>query len=232
MLFLTIPKTESRVVPMSNPPGLRKITALEPDPTRPGAVRVRVDGRVFCTVDAAEATDRGLAVGVAWDVEHAGSAEHAAEHEASWRALLGSLERRNFSVGEIRRRLKQKGHPPEAVEYAIGRALASRLLDDRTFAFRYVESRSSRGRGPGRLRQDLRQLGVDNALIEAAILAQWPEPEDAMVLCRQLAERRARQLGSLAPDVKRRRLIAYLARRGFTGSRAGTVIRQVLSVAR
>jgi regulatory protein len=194
-------------------------------------VRVRVDGRVFCTVDAAEAAGRGLTVGLPWD-DHAGKAELAAEHEASWRALLRALERRNFSIGEIRRRLKQKGHQPEAVEYAIGRGLADRLLDDRVFALRYVESRSARGRGPSRLRQDLRQLGVDGALIEAAILAQWPEPEDALDLCRQLAERRARQLGALAPEVKRRRLIGYLARRGFTGARAGTVIRQVLAAER
>lgn len=210
----------------------RRITALEPDPTRPGAVRVRVDGRVFCTVDAAEATDRGLAVGVPWDDGHAGSAEAAAEHEASWRALVRALERRNFSIGEIRRRLKQKGHQPEAIEYAIDRAMTGRLLDDRVFALRYVESRAARGRGPSRLRQDLRQLGVDAALIEAAIRAQWPEPEDSLELCRQLAERRARQLGALAPEVKRRRLIGYLARRGFTGARAGSVIRQVLATER
>ncbi len=210
----------------------RTITALEPDPTRPGAVRVRVDGRIFCTVDAAEATDRGLAVGLAWDDSRAGSAEAAAEHEASWRALLRSLERRNFAVAEIRRRLRQKGHQPEAIEYAIGRALADRLLDDRTFALRYVESRAARGRGPSRLRQDLRQLGVDGALIEAAIQAHWPDPTDAMELCRHLAERRARQLGALPSEVKRRRLLGFLARRGFTGAQVGTVVRQVLAVER
>jgi regulatory protein len=214
---------------MNIPAALHRITALEPDPTRPGAVRVRVDGRLLCTVDAVEAEGRGLAVGVNWDQARAGEAEAAAEHEATWRALLKALERRAFSVAEIRKRLKQKGHPPEAIDHAVDRAMQQKLLDDRAFALRYVESRASRGRGPARLRLDLRLLGVDGALIEAAIMAHWPEPEDALALCRQLAERRARQLGTLAPEVKRRRLLAYLGRRGFTGSRAAAVIREVLT---
>lgn len=217
---------------MSAPAALRRITALEPDPTRPGAVRVRVDGRLFCTVDADEARGRGLAVGAAWDEQRAGAAEMAAEHEATWRAVLKALERRSFAVMELRRRLKQKGHQPEAVDFAVDRALHHGLLDDRAFAERFVESRATRGRGPGRLRQDLRALGVDSALIERAIQAHWPEPEDAMALCRQLAERRARQLGTLAPEVKRRRLLGFLARRGFSGSRASAVIREVLTANR
>lgn len=192
---------------------------------------MRVDGRVFCTVDQGEAAGRGIEVGASWDETRAGAAESAAEHEATWRALLKALERRSFSVMEIRRRLKQKGHPPEAIDHAIERAMVSNLLNDREFAVRFVESRSARGRGPGRLRLDLRTLGVDATFIEAALQAHWPEPEDALVLARQLAEKRARQLGALAPDVKRRRLLSYLARRGFTGSRASAVIREVLSKA-
>jgi SOS response regulatory protein OraA/RecX len=195
-------------------------------------VRVRVDGRIFCTVDAAEAAGRGLAVGASWDEGKAVEAESAAEHEATWRALLKALERRAFSIAEIRRRLKQKAHPPEAINHAIDRAVQGRLLDDREFALRFVESRAARGRGPGRLRQDLRALGVDGSFIEAALQAHWPEPEDALALARQLAEKRARQLGALTPDVKRRRLLSYLARRGFTGSRASAVIREVLTTNR
>jgi regulatory protein len=191
-----------------------------------------VDGKLFCTVDAEEARGRGLAVGAPWDEQRVVAAETAAEHEATWRALLKALERRNFSISEIRRRLKLKGHQPEAVDYAVDRAIGLGLLDDRAFAERFVASRAARGRGPGRLRQDLRALGVDAAWIDRAIQAHWPEPEDAMVLCRQLAERRARQLGSLAPEVKRRRLLGFLARRGFSGSRASAVIREVLSANR
>jgi regulatory protein len=207
----------------------KRITGLEADPGRPGSFRVLVDGRPYCTVHEAAVRASGLAVGAEWDAAHMQSAGQAADEEGAWRTLLKALERRSFSVGEIRRRLRQKGHPPEAVDYAIRRAEGLRLLDDAAFALQFVESRASRGRGPSRLRQDLRLLSVPDPLIDAALRAQWPEPEAALDLAASLAARRIRQLGSIPRDAKRRRLLGYLARRGFSGSRVAELVRRVLA---
>ncbi len=205
-----------------------KITGIEPDPKRPGALRVLVDGRPFCTVHEAAAEGGALAIGAEWEGEQAGALSRAADEEGAWRAVLRSLERRNFSVMELRRRLRQKGHTPEAIEFAIERALSTRLLDDAAFARNFVASRAGRGRGPARLRRDLTALGVDRGLIDAAIQAHWPEPEDALDLALDLARRRARQLANLPRDVRRRRLLAYLERRGFSGYRVGELVARVL----
>lgn len=202
---------------------------MEPDPAHAGAVRVMVDGRLFCTVHEAIVRSGGLAVGAEWDEVRLQAAGRAADEEAAWRTLLKALERRGFSVGEIRRRMRQKGHPPEAVEHAIARAEGLKLLDDAAFARQFVYSRASRGRGPARLRQDLRVLSVAEPLIDAALREQWPEPEDALTLAAALAARRARQLGDLPPDVKRRRLLAYLGRRGFSGERVTRLVQRVLA---
>lgn len=203
------------------------ITALEPDPRRPGAVRLLVDGKLFCTLhEGAQAA--GLAPGAAWDEVNARTASRLADEEGAWRALLVALARRGFSIAEIRRRLRQKGHAPEAVEYAVERGRERGLLDDADFARRYVESRSARGRGPGRLRLDLAALGVDRALADAAIGERWQEPEEALTLAAQLAERRARQLAGLPREVRRRRLVAFLARRGFSGAGVTDLVRRVL----
>lgn len=207
---------------------MARITGLMPDPKRPGAVRVLVDGRPFCTVHEEAAAGGALAVGADWEGEPAGVASRAADEEGAWRAVLRSLERRSFSVVELRRRLKQKGHTPEAIEFALGRALSTRLLDDAAFARNYVASRSGRGRGPARLRRDLTALGVDRGLIDAAIEAHWPEPEDALALALDLARRRARQLAGLPREVQRRRLLAYLERRGFSGYRVAELVTRVL----
>jgi regulatory protein len=188
-----------------------------------------VDGRLFCTVHEAVVQSGGLAVGADWDEAHILEAGRAADEEAAWRTLLKALERRSFSVGEIRRRLRQKGHPPAAVEHAIARAVALRLLDDAAFARQFVQSRASRGRGPERLRRDLRALSVAEPLIDRALREEWPEPEDALGLAASLAERRARQLGPIPREAKRRRLLAYLARRGFSGSRVSDLVRRVLA---
>lgn len=207
----------------------KRITGLEPDPARPDSVRVLVDGRPFCTVHQEAVERSGLAVGAEWDETRIQSAGRAADEEGAWRTLLKALERRSFSIGEIRRRLRQKGHPPEAVDYAVRRAEGLRLLDDAAFALQFVQSRASRGRGPARLRQDLRQLAVPDHLIDAALRAQWPEPDSALDLAATLAARRSRQLGAIPRDAKRRRLLGYLARRGFSGSRVAELVRRVLA---
>jgi SOS response regulatory protein OraA/RecX len=64
--------------------------------------------------------------------------------------------------------------------------------------------------------------------IEAALAEQWPEPEEALTLAAQLARRRARQLAGLPREVRRRRLLAYLARRGFAGSPVSELVTRVL----
>jgi regulatory protein len=207
---------------------MARITALEPDPRRPGAMRVLVDGRLFCTVHEAVMAEGGLAVGAEWDAGRAERAGRAADEEAAWRALLKALERRAYAVSELRRRLLQKGHPPDAAEYAIARALAARLLDDAAFARQYVESRSARGRGPVRLRRDLAALGVSRAHIDGALEEHWAEPEAALALARDLAHKRARQLAGLPRETRRRRLLAYLGRRGFSGRPVTELVARLL----
>jgi len=44
----------------------------------------------------------------------------------------------------------------------------------------------------------------------------------------EITSLRAAQLGNLPRAAKRRRLLAYLARRGFTGSEIGAIVKQVV----
>jgi regulatory protein len=207
---------------------MARITGLQADPRRPGALRVLVDGRLFCTVHEGMAEAAALQVGADWTPERAASAGRAADEEAAWRALLKALERRSHAVGELRRRLTQKGHPAAAVEHAISRALAAGLLDDADFARQYVESRVARGQGPNRLRRDLAARGVSRAAVDAAIAAQWADPGDSLGGAAELVQRRLRQLKGLPREVQRRRLLGYLARRGFTGGRVAELVGRAL----
>lgn len=205
----------------------KHITALEADPSRPGSMKVLVDGKPYCTVN--ESAVERLSIGAEWNDQEKAAAGSAADEEGAWRTLLRALERRSFSVGEIRRRLRQKGHPPAAVEYAVGRAEQMKLLDDALYAQNYVQTRAGRGRGPARLRQDLRIRGVSDQLIDSALREHWPEPEAALDMVANLAARRVRQFGSIPNEAKKRRLLAFLARRGFSGSRVAELVRRVIS---
>ena len=193
------------------------LTALEPDPRRPGTLRVEVDGTRFGAVPAELARAAGLAVGRVVDAELQERLTAAADAEAAFRTLLRALERRSFARADLGRRLIRKGHPRIAVEAAIERAFGLGLLDDAAFALTYVQTRAARGRGPSRLTRDLLAMGVERSVIDRALAAEWPEGSDRSRVPLALAAKRAAQLGDLPRPVKRRRVLAYLARRGFSG---------------
>nr|MBA3554800.1 RecX family transcriptional regulator [Gemmatimonadales bacterium] len=147
------------------------ITAISPDPRRAGAVRVEVDRAPFASISQEAVTAQALAAGRELDENLRERLGLEADVEAAFRTALRALERRSFGRADLGRRLRRKGHAPEAVESALQRAVALRLLDDEAFAVNYVETRSSRGRGPVRLTRDLLAMGIDRRLIDRAVTA-------------------------------------------------------------
>jgi regulatory protein len=200
-------------------PGTRApvISALAPDPKRPSAVRVEIEGIRFGSVPREVVATEGLEVGRAVDAELRQRLIAAGDAEAALRTLLRALERRSYARADLGRRLLRKGHPRAAVESALENAAGLGLLNDAVFARDYVQSRAARGRGPSRLTRDLLAMGVERADIDRALAAEWPEGSNQPDIPLALATKRAQQLGRLPRPVKRRRVLAYLARRGFTG---------------
>lgn len=205
-----------------------RITALEQDPRRPGAVRLDIDGTRFGAVPRELVGTEGLAVGLPIDDGLRQRLDAAADIEAAFRTALRSLELRAFARNDLGRRLRRKGHPPDAVRAALERVAGLGLLDDAAFARSYIQTRSARGRGPSRLVGDLLAMGVERPVIDRALAAELPEGTDRTSVPLALARRRAAQLGALPRQVKRRRLLAYLARRGYSGRDVTDIVEGVL----
>ena len=205
-----------------------RITALEQDPRRPGAVRLDIDGTRFGAVPRELVGAEGLVVGLPIDEGLQQRLGAAADIEAAFRTALRSLELRAFAKSDLARRLGRKGHPGPAVQAALERVAGLGLLDDAAFARNYILSRSARGRGPSRLVGDLLAMGVERSVIDRALAAELPEGTDRTTVPLGLATRRAAQLGALPRQVKRRRLLAYLARRGFSGRDVTNIVEGVL----
>jgi SOS response regulatory protein OraA/RecX len=78
--------------------------------------------------------------------------------------------------------------------------------------------------------RDLQSQGVDRRVAEGAVrqslAAEGVDPVDAV---RALAEKRARQLAGLPPAVRKRRLSAFLARRGFEAQQIWEVVESLNS---
>lgn len=207
----------------------RRITALVPEPQGAGAVRIEVDGTRFGSVAPEVVRAEQLRVGREVDEVLLVRLADQAEAEATYRTGLRAVERRSFARADLGRRLRRKGHAPDAVERALDRLAERGYLDDSAFAANYVETRAARGRGPLRLARDLAAMGVERGVIDRALAAHGGGADLAGDVPRALAARRAAQLGDLPRHVRRRRVLAYLARRGFSGREVTDMVGKLLA---
>jgi len=194
------------------------LTGLAPDPRRPDYRLVEVDRGRFASLPAESLIGLGLVVGGEIGPRVLARLQELADLEGAHRAALRALARRAHARHDLRRRLLQKQHPPAAVDGALERLAAQGLLDDAAFARDYAGVKAARGRGPARLIKDLLAQGVERGVAEEAVRAALAdEGVDADAAVRAVAEKRARQLAGLPAPVRKRRLVAFLARRGFQG---------------
>lgn len=206
-----------------------RVTSLETDTRRDTSVRIHVAGRPYCTVPAHTVRAEALREGQEIDDALHERLSRAADAEAAFRTALRSLEARSFARGDLGRRLIRKGQPRPAVDAALERIEALGLLDDAAFAVNFVQAKAARGRGPARLLRDLMAMGVERSLVDAALAAHWPDGHEDSDVPLALATRRSAQLGDLPRPVKRRRLLAFLARRGYSGRAVSAAVSQVLT---
>jgi regulatory protein len=206
------------------------LTALAPDPRQPGYRLVEVDRGRFASIPADALEVLHLAVGADLSAAHFAHLQHLADVEAAYRAAVRGLVARARARGDLRRRLVQKQHPPAAVDGALARLAEQGLLDDRRYALAYAARRARGGKGPARLVVELVAQGVDRRTAEAGVRDALAEERiDPAAALRDVATRRAAQLSDLARPVRKRRLLAYLSRRGYPGAAVRDLVEELLA---
>lgn len=202
------------------------LTGFAPDPRQPDHRLVEVDRGRFASLPAAVIADLQLTIGQVLDARTMSRLSRLADVEAAFRAGMRALARRAYAVRDLRRKLVQRQHPAAAVDEALSRLAARGLLDDARFSLQYAASRLSRGRGPARVLRDLQAQGVERKLAEQIVReAVVEEGIDPLEAARAAARQRAITLRALPPDVQRRRLAAFLLRRGFGGPHLVDLVR-------
>ena len=127
------------------------------------------------------------------------------------------LALRPRSVAEIRRKLRDYGAEPDAIEQTLQRLLELRYLDDEAFAKAKAGSLARQGFGPRAITARLAQAGVRGDAA-AAGLERAVEPGEAELATAALEKRlKGRAFSSLDPKEKLR-LQRWLIGRGFSGS--------------
>ena len=201
------------------------LTGLAPDPRRPDYRLVEVDRGRFASLPAESLIGLDLVVGREIGPLVMERLQELADLEAAHRAAARALARRAHARSDLRRRLLQKQHPPAAVDAALARLSDVGLLDDVRFAKDYALAKAPRGRGPARLVRDLQAQGVDRRIAEDAVRSSLAaEGVDLTRAVQSLVEKRARQLAGLPAAVRKRRLVAFMARRGFGGAEVRALV--------
>ena len=204
------------------------LTGLAPDPRQPGYRLVEVDRGRFASLPGAALEPLHLQVGMELGSTLLDRLRELGDVEAAERAALRALARRAHARRDLERRLVKKQHRPAAVQAALERLRARGLLDDRRFAEQYAAVRATRGTGPARLLRDLQVQGVDRRTAEQAVLrALEEEGIDPGREARAVAAKRARQLVGLPPPVRKRRLLAFLMRRGYAGTQVRDLVEEL-----
>jgi regulatory protein len=148
------------------------------------------------------------------------TAERSSDPEAAREAALGMLERVRRTRSELVERLGERGYGAQAIDQALDRLAAVGLVDDVEYARAFLESRASRRTaGWRRLEQELRRRGVHPEDVSAARarLEETRGPVDDTAAAVRVLEQVARRYDRLEHRVRRQRLFALLARRGFDG---------------
>jgi len=135
--------------------------------------------------------------------------------EEARQMALQYLGARDRTERELRDRLQRRGCSPEAIETALERLVAARLVDDEALARRYVEVRmTERPSGAIRLAQDLRRRGVERPVIDR-VLEEFADGIGTEETAVDLLRRVAKRYRGLDRTTARRRMYGMLARRGF-----------------
>ena len=194
-------------------PRAGQVTALRPTKRDPDRIGVDLDGSFAFALPAQLVADERIEIGDTLDGERVSALLAAEQASRATEAALVFLGYRPRSEKEVRDRLRRGGYDQEAIDHAISRLHAWRYLDDADFARRWVENRTThRPRGKRLLQQELRHKGIDTETAREAIAEVDLDETGA---AEALARRRLPSYAGDDPVAIRRRLGAYLARRGY-----------------
>jgi regulatory protein len=140
-------------------------------------------------------------------------------------AAVKLLSARPYSERKLREKLVNK-FPRDEISQAVRRLKDERLLDDTRFAEDFVRARLvTRPRAGFVLIRELMQRGIARSLAQEVVNRLIPA-ESNEELARELLSRKQTMYRGLDEPMRRRRLTAFLARRGFSYE----VIQKVLRI--
>jgi regulatory protein len=208
------------------------ITGITASPRSAGRFDLLVDQKPVARLAIQGIEKLGLRVGLPIDDRLAQAiAEEASVSRGYDRAMM-MLAARGRASGELKRLLVRKGENPRIVAEVMERISTAGFLDDDAFARQFARSKSATGTSKRRIEQELTRKGVDRETAANAVSETFAEEQvDETAAIERAVEKKLRTLTKVDDQTKRRRLYAYLARRGFDADAISAAVGRVGRVA-
>lgn len=192
-----------------------------------GRLRVIINDDSEVLVPVSLFRERPLTVGEPIDMEEYDQWLLLRQYRHALDRAVAFLAGRARSRREMEERLLRSGYRPCTVEMVLYKLEKEGLLDDADFARQWVDARSARRMGRGRIAQELRRKGVSAREAEEALegLSDEEQLEGAIALVEKAM---ARTPSGEDPRKTAARITAMLARRGYDYDTAREAISRVM----
>lgn len=131
-----------------------------------------------------------------------------------------------LSAGRLRSKMESRGYPPPVVTQAMQRARELRIVDDHAYAMALVEEGRGKGHAPLRIKTDMQKRDLSDEAIQAALATIQDRDPQAQAFA--VARKRAERYRDVDTETAYRRLVGYLARRGYTEALSRKVAREAV----
>ncbi|MCW8917789.1 MAG: recombination regulator RecX [Gammaproteobacteria bacterium] len=153
------------------------------------------------------------------------SDEDCVTESDAYASAIGLLARREHSARELLQKLAARGADVETAAAVLARLIHERLQSDARFTEAYLRQRSEKGYGPQRIQAELRERGVEEALIGAQ-LRQAVEEGEIDWFERAAAAYAKKYGGRPIEDMKERaKRMRFLQYRGFSHEQVAAALK-------
>ena len=192
---------------------MAQITAIKPQEKRKNRFNVYLDGQFALAISNELLVREGLKVGQELLPEKREELVVKDRLGKAQEQIYRFLSYRPRSEKEIYDYLGKKKLKDEEKEKIIKKLKEEKLIDDLEFARWFLEQRQTfRPKGSYALRQELRQKGIGEKIIDQVL----PNREEELSLAKKALVKAEKKYASFLGREKKEKLMAYLRRRGFS----------------
>ena len=138
------------------------------------------------------------------------------ERKKAWHTAIDLLSRRNHSTAEMRAKLKKRGFNVDDIEAVLKVCRKENYIDDDATAEMWIRNSIRKGLGPFRIRQVLKQKGLNPAAVDC-YFHNHPDAPQPLDTARQVLQRKKSNFSrEKNPQKRQQKMYRFLYNRGFS----------------